>query len=261
MDAIPGPSLREALRGFVSTYFTGASVITSVDGEGRPHGLTCNSLTSITLSPPTLLVSLGNGTGTPEAVLTRRAFAVNLLHDGGRRAAEIFSSPEPGRFTQVAWRRSAHTGLPLLVEDAYATAECELAMTTVVGDHVVVFGSVTACHLCGSLMRRWRQPPVLGEILGRLLLGPSALGLLWPEAGQWLFTPAVKTDLNIAAQLGLVVFMLLLGCELRAGETAAGGSSARPRWAEWGCRSCSAPASRCPLSRCSWGPAPRTPTT
>ncbi|MFF4616656.1 flavin reductase family protein [Nonomuraea jabiensis] len=142
MDAITGPSLKDAFRGFMSTYFTGVSIVTSVDGEGRPHGLTCNSLTSITLSPPTLLVSLGDGSGTLEAVLSRRAFAVNLLHDGGLRAAEIFSSAEPGRFTQVAWRRSPHTGLPLLVGDAYATAECELAMTTVVGDHVVIFGSV-----------------------------------------------------------------------------------------------------------------------
>ncbi|MFF4616657.1 cation:proton antiporter domain-containing protein [Nonomuraea jabiensis] len=77
---------------------------------------------------------------------------------------------------------------------------------------------LAVCHLCGNLMSRWRQPPVLGEILGGLLLGPSVLGLLWPEAGQWLFTSAVKANLNVAAQLGLVVFMLLLGCELRTGQ-------------------------------------------
>lgn len=74
---------------------------------------------------------------------------------------------------------------------------------------------LVASHLCGELMRRMRQPPVLGEILGGLLLGPSALGLIWPGAVSWLFPPDVLDSLGKAAQLGLVVFMFLLGCELR----------------------------------------------
>ncbi|RBQ20097.1 cation/H(+) antiporter [Spongiactinospora rosea] len=76
---------------------------------------------------------------------------------------------------------------------------------------------LAVCHLCGALMRRWGQPAVLGEIMGGLLLGPSALGLVWPEVGQWLFTETVKSNLDVAAQLGLIVFMLMLGCELRTG--------------------------------------------
>jgi Kef-type K+ transport system membrane component KefB len=71
------------------------------------------------------------------------------------------------------------------------------------------------CHLFGALLRRWGQPPVLGEMFGGLLLGPSALGQLWPSAHAWLFTPTVLEELDRAAQLGLVVFMFLLGCEFR----------------------------------------------
>ncbi|MBB5958557.1 flavin reductase (DIM6/NTAB) family NADH-FMN oxidoreductase RutF [Saccharothrix tamanrassetensis] len=131
-----------AFREFMGAYFTGVTIITSIDDEGRPHGLTCNSLTSVTLSPPTLLVSLDARSGTLDALRSRSGFVVNLLHDGGQGAAELFASPDPDRFELVNWRRSPRLGLPWLVDDAYAEAECEVDRTMVVGDHVLVFGRV-----------------------------------------------------------------------------------------------------------------------
>ncbi|MFD7914861.1 cation:proton antiporter [Streptomyces sp. NPDC059752] len=72
-------------------------------------------------------------------------------------------------------------------------------------------------HCCGELMRRMGQPPVLGEILGGLALGPSVLGLFWPGATDLLFPPAVLDHLGMISQLGLVVFMFLIGCEVKIG--------------------------------------------
>jgi Kef-type K+ transport system membrane component KefB len=71
------------------------------------------------------------------------------------------------------------------------------------------------CHVFGALLRRWGQPAVLGEVIGGLVLGPSVLGLLWPGSQEWLFPKPVLEALGYAAQLGLIVFMFLLGCELR----------------------------------------------
>lgn len=70
-------------------------------------------------------------------------------------------------------------------------------------------------HLLGALLGRLGQPLVIGEILGGLLLGPSLLGWVWPSGQAWLLSPDVVSALNTVAQLGLIVFMFLLGCELR----------------------------------------------
>ncbi|MET7395833.1 flavin reductase family protein [Dactylosporangium sp. NPDC005572] len=142
-------SITEEFRGFMSAYFTGVTIVTSVDAGGRPHGLTCSSLTSVTLDPPTLLVCLDERTGTLRAVRERGAFAVNLLHEGGTPAARLFASASASRFEQVAWRAAA-TGLPWLVEDAYGVAECDVADLVPVGDHVVVFGLVRQAVLTGG---------------------------------------------------------------------------------------------------------------
>lgn len=74
---------------------------------------------------------------------------------------------------------------------------------------------VLLSHLLGTVLRRFGQPAVIGEIVGGLLLGPSALGWAWPSAQAWLLPDEVKSTMSMAAQLGLVTFMFLLGCELR----------------------------------------------
>lgn len=74
---------------------------------------------------------------------------------------------------------------------------------------------VLLSNLAGALLSRLRQPPIIGEILGGLLLGPSVLGAVWPAGQAWILPEHVLTTLDLAAQLGLVTFMFLLGCELR----------------------------------------------
>jgi Kef-type K+ transport system membrane component KefB len=80
---------------------------------------------------------------------------------------------------------------------------------------------VVVCHLLGAAATRIGQPAVVGEVLGGILLGPSVLGALWPSGLAALFSAEVRSALGLAAQLGLVTFMFLLGCELRTGDLAA----------------------------------------
>lgn len=73
---------------------------------------------------------------------------------------------------------------------------------------------VVACgRLAGRLVVRLGQPPVIGEVLSGILLGPSLLGLVAPEAEAYLFPPSVRPTLGTIAQLGVVVYMFLVGLE------------------------------------------------
>lgn len=137
-----GVDLTGEYRTFMSSFPTGVAVVTALDRHGTPHGLTCTSIASVTLVPPTLSVCLDVRSGTLRAIADQGAFAVNLLHAAGRRAAEVFCSAVADRFSMVAWQPSYLVGLPWLHGDAFALAECRVSGTVPVGDHQIVLGQV-----------------------------------------------------------------------------------------------------------------------
>ncbi|CCH30557.1 flavin reductase family protein [Actinosynnema sp. NPDC047251] len=127
-------------RTLMSHFPTGVAIITTTAPDGEPRGMTVSSVCSVTLSPPTLLVCLRNGSPTLEAVLGSGTFAVNFLHGDARPVAELFASGAPDRFDLVPWRQPAGAAGPHLVQDAHAVADCRVSRTEPVGDHTVVFG-------------------------------------------------------------------------------------------------------------------------
>lgn len=77
---------------------------------------------------------------------------------------------------------------------------------------------VVAARAAGSFAEHFGQPRVMGEITAGILLGPSLLGAVWPEAGDYLFPPEVVQALSAIGQLGLVLFMFLIGVEMNPGH-------------------------------------------
>ncbi|HEY8360665.1 MAG TPA: cation:proton antiporter, partial [Ramlibacter sp.] len=75
---------------------------------------------------------------------------------------------------------------------------------------------VLACQLVGRLAQRLGQPQVVGEMIAGVMLGPSLFGLLLPQWQQALFPKSTMGTLYVMAQLGVGLYMFLVGTEFRA---------------------------------------------
>lgn len=73
---------------------------------------------------------------------------------------------------------------------------------------------ITVARLLGYVFRRLNQPPVIGEVVAGILLGPSLLGLIAPGLSGYLLPPAVAPVLGVIAQVGVILYMFIVGIEL-----------------------------------------------
>lgn len=73
---------------------------------------------------------------------------------------------------------------------------------------------VLLARLFGFLFSKIGQPTVIGEIIAGIVLGPSVLGLIWPQFTAFLFQPDSLGRLDMLSKLGLILFMFIIGLEL-----------------------------------------------
>jgi Kef-type K+ transport system membrane component KefB len=68
----------------------------------------------------------------------------------------------------------------------------------------------------GKLFIHFGQPRVIGEMVAGIMLGPSLLGYFWPQATAFILPEHAQSSLEIIAQLGVILYMFLVGLELNA---------------------------------------------
>ncbi|HEY8021957.1 MAG TPA: cation:proton antiporter [Thermoanaerobaculia bacterium] len=93
---------------------------------------------------------------------------------------------------------------------AAATPQVEILLHVLVALVTII---VTA-RLLGALFKACHQPPVIGEVVAGIVLGPSLLGRLAPGVYAAVLPAAVAPHLNVLAQVGVILFLFLVGLEL-----------------------------------------------
>ncbi|MFH0980978.1 MAG: cation:proton antiporter [Planctomycetota bacterium] len=73
---------------------------------------------------------------------------------------------------------------------------------------------IAVARFMGQVFKYLQQPPVIGEVLAGIMLGPSLLGRVWPEAAQFVLPPSIAPFLRILSQVGVILYMFLVGLEL-----------------------------------------------
>ena len=73
---------------------------------------------------------------------------------------------------------------------------------------------IIVSRIFGFIFKKIHQPTVIGEIIAGIALGPSLLGMFFPEFSMALFPANSLGNLNLLSQVGLILFMFMVGMEL-----------------------------------------------
>ncbi|WP_298885904.1 styrene monooxygenase NADH-dependent flavin reductase subunit StyB [uncultured Bradyrhizobium sp.] len=129
-----------AFREAASRFATGVTVLTALDEHGRVCGMTANSFVTVSLSPPTVLVSVMPGR-MHRAISATGRYCVNVLPDHGRDLSRHFASqPHNGATPDY----DIVDGLPRLA-GCMAWFACEVTRHVDVSDHTLIIAEVSAC--------------------------------------------------------------------------------------------------------------------
>ena len=139
------PEFREGsdartFRDALGCFATGVTIITAMDGEGQPIGLTANSFTSVSLDPPLLLVCVANNAGSAAVLRDAQRFAVNVLQIGQQPTSNRFAGKGEDRFANTPWE-VGEFGTPVLT-GSLSSFECARDAVHDGGDHFILVGRV-----------------------------------------------------------------------------------------------------------------------
>jgi flavin reductase (DIM6/NTAB) family NADH-FMN oxidoreductase RutF len=137
------------LRRALGQYATGVTVVTTVDPDGKPFGMTANSFTSVSMNPPLVLWAAAKSSPSLAAFEATDRFAVNVLASDQHHLSRQFATSGPDKFDGV---RLAPADLPLL-DGTVARFVCRRVPGNGrldAGDHVVFLGEIESYEAPGG---------------------------------------------------------------------------------------------------------------
>lgn len=132
-------------RATLGRFASGITIITARDAAGSDVGMTVSAFSSLSLTPPLVLVCIDNGASVAPVLEHCESFAVNILADNQEALSRRFAERELDRFEGVGVSRG-ELGLALL-EGALANLECRVSARQPGGDHTILIGEVKSASV------------------------------------------------------------------------------------------------------------------
>jgi len=129
-----------ALRNALGRFATGVTIVTAIDMDGHPIGLTVNSFSAVSLDPALVLWCLDNSSHNLAAFRKASHFAVNILAADQQEISNRFATWPADRFAGLVWQPGAG-GAPLF-PGCCATFEVANETDHAAGDHTIFIGRV-----------------------------------------------------------------------------------------------------------------------
>jgi Kef-type K+ transport system membrane component KefB len=138
-----------------------------------------------------------------------------LLLVGVLRVGRGLKAPSP---TEATASQRAETTLTQPYEHPVSPERSRPLMPNLFLPTLQIAVILTSCWLVGVLFRRIGQPKVVGEMFAGIMLGPSFLGWMAPHFSAYLFPATSLGFLNALSQIGVIVFMFLVGLGINPQE-------------------------------------------
>jgi flavin reductase (DIM6/NTAB) family NADH-FMN oxidoreductase RutF len=127
-------------RSILGRFASGVTIVTALDEQGQPHGMTVSAFSSLSLNPPLVLICIDNAATMSPVIATASHFVVNILTSTQEELSRRFADQLDNRFAGIGYRESA-SGAPIL-DDVLAWVDCRIVARHPAGDHVIVVGEV-----------------------------------------------------------------------------------------------------------------------
>ena len=131
---------KSSLKKSLSMFSTGITVVTTVDDNKIPIGMTVNSFASVSLNPPLVLWSIDKKQPSYDIFLNASGYVVNILSKNQKDLCLNFSSPIENKFDNVDWNFS-ESGHPI-IDGTLAWFDCLKWNYYDGGDHQILVGEV-----------------------------------------------------------------------------------------------------------------------
>ncbi len=125
----------------MSHFAAGVTTVTMVAKNGAYHGITVSSFTSVSLTPPLVLICIDKITAAHDILPTAGAFCVNFLHENQAYLSNRFAGRDPERSFDDIPLYTAATGAPVFAE-SLGFVDCRVVNAYDGGDHTIFLGEV-----------------------------------------------------------------------------------------------------------------------